>query len=84
MKQILDIKTNEEDEFVVSVPKDVTQQELEFGLMDVMYNLIIKDMRQRHIHLNKYNFDKMFDNYGKATTVNLGQMYDIKHNKDNK
>jgi len=83
MKEILHIQTNDKDEFVVNVPGDVTEQELSFGLMDVMYNLIVKDMRQRHIRLNKRNFDKMFDTYGKATTINLGVMYDIKHRKEN-
>lgn len=84
MKEILHIQTNDKDEFVVNVPGDVTEQELSFGLMDVMYNLIVREMRQRHIHLNRYNFNKMFKSYGEATTINLGHMYDVKHNKENK
>jgi len=83
MKEVLHIQTNNKDEFVVNVPGDVTENELEFGMMDVMYELIARDMRRRHIHLNKYNFNKMFKAYGKATTINLGQMYDIKHKREN-
>ncbi len=80
MKTVLNV-TKENDTISVHVDEDVTTQELEYGLVNVMYHLIIRDMKARGIRLNKTNFNKINNNYGEAVKVHTGVMWDLIHKR---
>ena len=73
MKTVLNV-TKEDDTISGHVDEDVTTQELEYGLVNVMYHLIIRDRKVRGIRLNKNNFNKMIIN--KKCEGDFGENYE--------
>lgn len=80
MKTVLNV-TKEDDTISVHVDKDVTTEELEYGLINVMYHLIIRDMKVKDMKINKHNFNIMNERYGQAVSVQTGVMWDLIHRK---
>lgn len=80
MKTVLNV-TKEDDTISVHVDKDVTTEELEYGLINVMYHLIIRDMKVKGMKINKHNFNIMNERYGQAVSVQTGVMWDLIHRK---
>jgi len=80
MKTILNV-TKENDTISVHVDKDVTTEELEYGLINVIYHLIIRDMRVQGMRMNRNNFNQMNRKYGESVKVQTGVMWDLIHEK---
>ncbi|WP_334351640.1 hypothetical protein [Companilactobacillus sp. HBUAS56257] len=80
MKTVLNV-TKEDDTISVHVDRDVTTEELEYGLINVMYHLIIRDMKVKDMKINKHNFNIMNERYGQAVSVQTGVMWDLIHRK---
>lgn len=68
MKQVLNIKM-------------VSDSELEFGITDVMYRLVIKYMEYKDMNMTDSNFDKAANEYCSALNNQLHIMHDIKADK---
>ena len=80
MKTVLNV-IKDKDTISVHVDKDVTTEELEYGLVNVMYHLIIRDMKARGMKITENNFNRMNDNYGEAVKTHTGVMWDLIHRK---
>lgn len=80
MKTILNV-TKDNDTISVRVDRDVTTEELEYGLINVMYHLIIRDMNVRGMRMSRNNFNQMNNRYGEAVKVQTGVMWDLIHKK---
>ena len=78
MKTILNV-TKDNDTISVHVDEDVTTEELEYGLINVMYHLIIRDMKNQGIRFCRNNFNQMNQKYGEAVKVQIGVMWDLMH-----
>ncbi|WP_025024712.1 hypothetical protein [Companilactobacillus nodensis] len=81
MKQVLNIKMVSDSEFKVDVGSDVKERELEFGITDVMYHLVIKYMEYKDMKMTDSNFDKTANEYCSALNNQLHIMHDIKADK---
>jgi len=80
MKTILNV-TKENDIISVQVDKDVITEELEYGLINVIYHLIIRDMKAQGMKINRNNFNRMNQKYGEAVKVQSGVMWDLIHKR---
>lgn len=80
MKTVLNV-TKDNDTISVHVDEDVTTEELEYGLINVMYHLIIRDMKARGMRMSRNNFNQMNNRYGEAVKVQTGVMWDLIHKK---
>lgn len=78
-KEILHIKKISEDQFSIKVGDDVLTEELEFGITDVMYKIILKYMEADGLKENVKNFNATAAKYAKAVEVNTGAIYDQLH-----
>lgn len=81
-KEILHIKKISEDQFSINVGDDVLIEELEFGIADVMYKIILKYMEADGLEDNLRNFNATATKYAKAVQVNTGAIYDQLHPDD--
>ncbi|ATO43402.1 hypothetical protein [Loigolactobacillus coryniformis] len=66
-----------EDEFNISVPKDVTANELEFVLIRLTYF-----MASNYAELNKMDFELALEQYGRAMITQVGVMKDLETAND--
>ena len=73
--------TKEDDTISVHVDRDVTTEELEYGLINVMYHLIIRDMKARGMRMSRNSFNQMNNLYGEAVKAHTGVMWDLIHRK---
>jgi len=80
MKTVLNV-TKDNDSISVHVDKDVTTEELEYGLINVIYHLIIRDMKARGMRISKNGFNQMNNQYGESIKVHTGVMWDLIHRK---
>lgn len=69
----------EQRTFNVTVGNDVSLNELEMGITNVMYRLIIKYMEGIGLKENRDNFNRISDQYGDAVKVHTGVIYDLEH-----
>ncbi|WP_338232842.1 hypothetical protein [Companilactobacillus muriivasis] len=82
MKPALNV-IKDNDTISVHVDKDVTTEELEYGLVNIMCHLIIRDMKARGMKITENNFNHMNYNYAEAVETHTGVMWDLIHNKNN-
>lgn len=80
MKTVLKV-TKDGDTISVHVDDDVTTEELEYGLINVMYHLIIRDMKVRGMRMSRNNFNQMNNRYGEAVKAHTGVMWDLIHER---
>jgi len=78
-KEILHIQKISDTDFAIHVGNNVFMSELEFGIAEVMYKIILKYMKSEGLEDNPVNFNKICNQYGDAVKVNTGVIYDSLH-----
>lgn len=73
------INNNKDKQFQVVVGNKILQKDLDFVIVDLLYNSIIKYMKINNRKINKKNFDKSLCEYLRAVKVHTNVLYDLKH-----
>lgn len=65
--------------FKIVVGDKVLQKDLDFVIVDLLYNSVVKHIKINNCKINKKNFDKSLCEYLRAVKVNINMLYNLKH-----
>lgn len=65
--------------FKIVVGDKALQKDLDFVIVDLLYNSVVRYIKINNRKINKKNFDKALCEYQRAVKVNINMLYNLKH-----